>query len=143
MFEKRPLRSPVLLLVEDDETDALFVRRCHLKQSRDTPLVIARDGEEALAILRGDGRGERPYVVVTDLNMPGMSGHELIEQIRADQVLRKTVVFVLSSSSLAGDIERAYEHNVAGYLSKKAPSDVLTRHIGMIFDYCSAVQLPA
>ena len=69
---------PQILLVEDDETDALFVQRCLDKQGASIPLTLARDGSEALEILRGEDGLKKPFIILTDLNMPGMSGHELI-----------------------------------------------------------------
>lgn len=141
-FEKQERKPPHVLLVEDDETDVMFVRRCLAQRVSDVPLTVASDGLEALAYLREGRTVSRPYVVLTDLNMPGMSGHEMIEEIRADDDLKDSVVFVLSSSCLAGDIERAYRHNVAGYLSKQVPSDELNKRVQMIFDYCDTVHLP-
>ena len=142
-FERRERTTPHLLLVEDDETDILFVKRCLDRYGGTAELVVARDGAEALETLRDGATVKRPYVIVTDLNMPGMSGHELLEEIRSDEALKDSVVFVLSSSCLAGDIERAYRHNVAGYLTKRVPTRQLKQSVEMIFDYCDSVHLPA
>ncbi len=141
-FDKLTRRTPQLLLVEDDETDVLFVRRCLANHGGDLDLSVARDGAEALDILRGKKPASRPFVILTDLNMPGMSGHEMISKIREDEELRDSVIFVFSSSRLAGDIRAAYRHNVAGYLTKHAPAAELARSVHMVFDYCDAVQLP-
>lgn len=140
-FERSVYRTPRLLLVEDDETDVIFIERCRNRHGADVPLTVARDGKEALQLLR-EGDVERPYVILTDLNMPGMSGHEMIDEIRRDENLKHSVIFVLSSSRLAGDIQRAYENNVAGYLTKQVPAEELSRNIGMVFDYCASVHLP-
>ena len=140
-FERSVYRTPRLLLVEDDETDVIFIRRCLSRHGGDVPLTVARDGREALQLLR-EGGVERPYVILTDLNMPGMSGHEMIDEIRGDEDLKHSGIFVLSSSRLAGDIQRAYENNVAGYLTKQVPAEELSRNVGMVFDYCAAVHLP-
>ncbi len=142
-FNNHERKPPHILLVEDDETDVLFVKRCLARHSGDVPLTVARDGREALEVLRDEKASDHPFVIVTDLNMPGMSGHELIEEIRSDDLLKHSIVFVLSSSRLEGDIERAYRQNVAGYLSKQVPTNTLTKHVEMIFDYCAAVHLPA
>ena len=140
-FERSVYRTPRLLLVEDDETDVIFIERCLNRHGTDVPLTVARDGREALQLLR-EGNVERPYVILTDLNMPGMSGHEMIDEIRSDMQLKHSVIFVLSSSRLTGDIQRAYENNVAGYLTKQVPAEQLSRNVGMVFDYCAAVHLP-
>ena len=134
---------PQILLVEDDETDALFVQRCLNKQGASIPLTLARDGSEALEILRGEDGLKKPFIILTDLNMPGMSGHELIQEIRTDGDLRDSVIFVLSSSRLNEDIERCYAMNVAGYLTKDSDPVQLGRRISMLLDYCDAVHLPS
>lgn len=105
-------------------------------------LTVARDGAEALDILRDENRMAKPFVILTDLNMSGMSGHELIEEIRSDEMLQDSVIFVLSSSRLAGDIRQAYQFNVAGYLTKQSPGDALKRNVQLVFDYCAASNLP-
>lgn len=140
-FDKLTRKTPQLLLVEDDETDVIFIRRCLASHGSDISITVARDGTEALEILRSEDTIRRPFVILTDLNMPGMSGYELIVEIRADELLQDSVVFVLSSSRLTGDIRRAYQYNVAGYLTKHASADDLKKSISMVFDYCNSVQL--
>lgn len=141
-YKRQERRNPCLLIVEDDETDILFIQRCLNQYPENIPMVVARDGSEALEILRDPKRIARPYVIVTDLNMPGMSGHELIAEIRVDEKLRDSVVFVLSSSGLIGDIRQAYSANVAGYLNKQANLAEMKKSFAMIFDYCVLVDLP-
>lgn len=142
-FRKRQKTTPHLLLVEDDETDVIFVKRTLEQHGATVPLAVARDGAEALKILRRGDNVRRPYVILTDLNMPGMSGHEMMEVIRADEELKDSVIFVLSSSRLEDDIDRAYEYNAAGYITKDAPTAELSESLRMIVDYCKAVHLPA
>ncbi len=142
-FAKNERKAVRLLLVEDDETDVLFVQRCLAKHDAAVSLTVARDGSEALAILRDGSVAGVPYVVLTDLNMPGMSGHELIEEIRSDPTLAHNVIFVLSSSRLMGDIRRTYSHNVAGYLTKQEAPAEQKRQVNMILDYCTTVHLLA
>jgi CheY-like chemotaxis protein len=119
----------------------MFVRRSLAYCGNGTVLVVARDGEEALEILSTEVL-TRPYVIVTDLNMPGMSGHELIERIRSTAKLCNSVIFVLSSSRLEEDIERSYTYNVAGYISKDVSSQELAASIQMLVTFCQSVHLP-
>ena len=142
-LNKQVKRVPDILLVEDDETDVMFMRRCLAAHGSGARLIVAHDGSEALQMLR-DGRSiTRPFVIMTDLNMPGMSGHELLSELRADLALRNSVVFIISSSCLSGDIDQAYCHNVAGYISKQSPAPELRKCISMFFDYCDTVHLPS
>jgi CheY-like chemotaxis protein len=133
---------PSVLLVEDDDTDVMFVQRCIAYAGDSIALVVARDGEEALELLGSTTIMTRPYVIVTDLNMPGMSGHELIERIRADVELSDSVIFVLSSSRLEEDIERSYTQHVAGYISKDMSTGELTESIRNLISFCKSVYLP-
>ena len=135
-------RVPDILLVEDDETDIMFMRRCLAAHGSGARLIVAHDGCEALQLLRDGQSVSRPFVIITDLNMPGMSGHELLSELRADLELKNSVVFIISSSCLSGDIDQAYFHNVAGYISKQSPAPELRKCISMFFDYCETVHLP-
>lgn len=133
--------KPCLLLVEDDDFDIIFMQRSIKKSDYDISLVVARDGAEALDLLRA-GSVKHPYIIVTDINMPGMSGHEMIEEIRAEEKLKKSVIFILSSSELSEDIDRAYENNVVGYISKQQSSENVEDSVDMLLKYCSHVNLP-
>ena len=89
-----------LLLVEDDAVDAEAIQRAFRQQRIANPFVVVRDGVEALAALRGE-RGPlvpHPFLVLLDVNMPRMNGIEFLEALRADPVLSRTVVFVLTTS---------------------------------------------
>lgn len=136
------LTKPCLLLVEDEEFDVKFMQRSIKKSGYDISLVVARDGGEALDLLRAGDIVKSPYIIVTDINMPGMSGHEMIEKIRADESLKRSIIFVFSSSKLSEDIDRAYENNIAGYISKQQSSDNVLDSIDMLLKYCSHVNLP-
>jgi CheY-like chemotaxis protein len=108
------------LLVEDDELDVEAFCRAMRKHGIDAELRTARDGSEAFDALREAGSsGQRmDQIVLLDLNMPGMNGHEFLTELREDSELRKTVVFVLTSSDHCRDVRMAYERNVAGYFLK-------------------------
>jgi CheY-like chemotaxis protein len=90
-----------ILLVEDDEVDVMRVQRGFHQLRIANEIVRARDGIEALEILRGAGsraRIETPYLVLLDINLPRMTGLEFLAALRADEELKVTVVFVLTTS---------------------------------------------
>jgi CheY-like chemotaxis protein len=110
-----------LVLVEDDDIDAESVQRALRRARISNPLVRARDGIEALELLRG--AGDRPplappYLLLVDLRLPRMDGLELIRVIRADPALVRTVIFVLTTSDREKDKVQAYDANVAGFIVK-------------------------
>lgn len=137
-------RTVHLLLVEDDEVDVMAFQRALARQRIANPLVVARDGLEALALLRGVDRDRipAPRIVFLDLNMPRMSGLELLAEMREDPELRSTVVFVLTTSRHDQDKARAYDHNVAGYIVKSEVGSDLIRVLDLLDAYWRVVELP-
>lgn len=128
------------LLVEDDELDVEAFRRALRKTDLTADLRLARDGAEALEVLR-DCASEptgSPSLVFLDLNMPGMNGHEFLAEVRSDADLRGTIIFILTSSDHERDIRNAYERNVAGYFLK---SDI-DSFMSTISRYSGSVQYP-
>ena len=100
---------------------------------------------EALSILRGeDGHDQidRPYMILLDLNMPRMNGIEFLEEIRGDESLRKSVVFVLTTSDSDRDILSAYDNHVASYMVKSRVGDDFMQVIKMLDHYWRVIELP-
>ena len=137
---KQPIKTPTLLLVEDDETDVFLVKRCLAKHGADIRLAVARDGEEALSML-ASGEVQKPFVILTDLNMPGMSGYEFLDVVRSDPNIKHSVVFVISSSNLPEDVDRAYAAHASGYIVKHMQPQEMMTSLFMIFDFCRTIRL--
>lgn len=138
-------RPVTLLHVEDDDVDAMVVERAFRRLPGAPAIVRARDGHEALEILRGEDterRLTRPYFVLLDWSLPRMGGGEVLARIRADAELRSTVVFVLTTSRSAEDRRVAYQHNAAGYLVKSESRDELSAGLALIAGYGTVVELP-
>ena len=134
-----------VLLVEDNDVDREGLHRAFRRHRIANPIWDAVDGIEALATLRGqDGRDRipRPYIVLLDINMPRMNGIEFLRELRADNELHDSVVFVLTTSKSDEDKMAAYDANVAGYIVK---SDIGAGFIGMVTlldHYWKVVALP-
>jgi len=114
------------LLVEDDQMDVMNVQRELRKQNIDVPLTHARNGREALNLLRGENgetRIARPSLVMLDLNMPRLSGLELLRILRADPEFTDLNVFIMTTSDLDVDRSGARELNVSGYIIKPLTFD--------------------
>lgn len=106
-----------ILLVEDDEVDAMTVRRA-LKQIRvPNALRQAEHGEAAIAYLSDDSQA-RPCLVLLDLNMPIMSGLEFLRVVKAHPDWRRIPVVVLTTSQEPQDKLESFDRSVAGYLIK-------------------------
>lgn len=134
-----------VLLVEDDEIDRKVVHRTFAKRKIANSIVDARDGVEALEIIRGkngDGPLPRPYLVLLDLNMPRKNGMEFLQEIRKDDRLKDLVVFVLTTSCGEQDRSRAYQLNVAGYMIKTDAGAELVKTVEMLEHYWRVVEFP-
>lgn len=140
------MNDPVqILLVEDDEIDAMAVTRALGEYHVSNPIIVAKDGLEALDYLRGENgkpRVLRPNLVLLDINMPRMNGIEFLEVLRSDPVLSDTVVFVLTTSNHEEDITAAYRQNIAGYMTKQDAGRDFLSLFRMLTEYWSIVILP-
>ena len=139
-------KAATFLIVDDDKVSVFALQRMMKRLKLVNPVVTASDGLEALRILRGDGERsplETPYIVILDLNMPRMDGHQFMSELRSDPVLRKTVVFVSSTSNATADIDAAYSQNVAGYLVKDGTAEGFRSALKLIDEYAELVVLPA
>jgi len=139
-------RKPVqILLVEDNEIDVQAVRRSLKKAKLPHRLTVVANGVEALEALRGkdDAPGlPRPILVLLDLAMPLMDGHEFLAELRADSTLHDIPVFVLTTSSAEGDVKRAYERHVAGYIVKEDLTDLFHRAMSLLEEYATLSRFP-
>jgi CheY-like chemotaxis protein len=109
------------------------------------PLTVARDGIEALEILRGGSDRTplpRPYLILLDLNMPRMNGIEFLHALRADATLRDAIAFVLTTSRVDEDRIAAYQHNVAGYIVKSDFGNGFLHAVRLLKHYWRVVEFP-
>ncbi len=134
-----------ILLVDDDDGDAKAVERTFLKARIANPIVRARDGVEALEILKGTDQQLRiqpPYMLLVDLNLPRMNGIQLVTAIREDPGLRETIIFMLTTSNRAEDKQSAYSMNVTGYILKEKAGEDFLKLFSLVDSYWRIVEMP-
>jgi CheY-like chemotaxis protein len=131
-----------ILLVEDDDIDALTVRRTLKELGANNPLDRATDGERALAFLRHPTQ-PRPGLILLDLNMPRMNGIEFVAELKKDPQLRIIPVVVLTTSSEEGDRIAAFSNSVAGYMVKPVDYPQFVSIMSLIRDYWMTSATPA
>ena len=111
------IKNKPILLVEDDQVDAMTVRRALKELQVTNRLQHVENGEEAVAHLR-DPASELPCIILLDLNMPKMGGIEFLQVIKQDKDLRRIPVVVLTTSGEEQDKVESFDLGVAGYMAK-------------------------
>ena len=134
--------SKPILLVEDDTVDVMTVKRALKDVQVTSELVPAGDGEQALAYLRDDGNA-KPCVILLDLNMPKMNGIEFMRIIKADEVLQRIPIIVLTTSNSDHDISKSFELGAAGYMLKSVDYKKFIEIIKTIDLYWTLSKLPS
>ena len=134
--------SKPILLVEDDTVDVMTVKRALKDVQVTSELVPAGDGEQALAYLRDDGNA-KPCVILLDLNMPKMNGIEFMRIIKADEVLQRIPIIVLTTSNSDQDISKSFELGAAGYMLKSVDYKKFIEIIKTIDLYWTLSKLPS
>jgi CheY-like chemotaxis protein len=115
------MTSQTILLVEDNADDEALTLRAFEKSNIRNEVVVLRDGAEALAYLfpgDGGGGGPRPALILLDLNLPKVSGLEVLRRMRTDERTRLIPVVVLTSSQLDEDILDSYRSGANAYVRK-------------------------
>ncbi len=112
-------QSVDVLCVEDNEDFLRFLTHSFQKLAKPVSFDVKRSGQEALQTLKGDNASpDMPRIILLDLNLPGLSGFDVLKEIRANGRWRHIPVIVLTSSSDPRDIELAHRMGANAYLSK-------------------------
>ncbi len=125
-----------ILLVEDDLVDASTVKQALQDLRVKNPVVHKTDGEEAFAYLK-EQTNLSPALILLDLNMPKISGVELLQIIKADVQLQHVPVVVLTVSRYEQDKFDTFNLGVAGYVIKAVDYDEFLRAMDIIIRYWS------
>ena len=120
----RPYR---ILLVEDDPADAMLIEDV-LSAATSASITHVPDGMAALEYLRTPGR-LRPDLIVLDLHMPRMNGHEVLAAVKSDSDLRTIPVVMLTTSTAPHDIRTAYRDHASAYVVKPADLDAFGKAV--------------
>jgi CheY-like chemotaxis protein len=110
-----------ILLVEDDYLDTMIVERTLRKMNVIHRLFIARNGQEALDMLRGKGVEKikpLPSIIMLDINMPKMNGIEFLSELRTDEEFKDIKVFIMTTSDQESDRIASQDLGVSGYILK-------------------------
>ena len=143
------MRQMTVLLVEDNPRDVRLIERVFTKAAFAHELCVAKDGDEALAYLRAtsahaeSGTTPRPDLILLDLNLPRMSGHDVLRRCKQDDRLKPIPIVVLTTSGHDEDIRQAYAEGANAYLLKPVAFDRFTEVIRQLNAFwLEVVELP-
>ena len=137
-----PFHRPVLL-VEDNPVDVDLTLRAFALRKLTNPVLVARDGEEALAFLpRWEGGDPRPLVILLDLKLPRVDGLEVLARLKNHSASRDIPVVVLTSSAEDRDIATAYQLGANSYIVKPVDFEKFLEVAGQIELYWCVTNLP-
>lgn len=134
------LMAKTILLVEDNPDDEELTTMALRKNGIVNEVVVVHDGEEALDYLFGKGKftdrnpASNPAVILLDLKLPKISGHEVLEKLRADDKTRLIPVVILTSSSEEEDILSSYRLGANSFVRKPVEFSVFAdavKQLGM------------
>ena len=137
-FHHRPI-----LLIEDNPMDEDLTRRAFARRKVINPIVVARDGEEALDYLnRWEAGNPLPVVILLDINLPKVNGLEILRRYKASSFVRKVPIIVLTSSAEDRDIQTAYQLGANSYIVKPVDFEKFLEVAGQIDLYWNVINMP-
>ena len=128
------LQDVKVMLVEDNPDDVAFTKRVLKFNGLDSNLVLAADGNEAIAGLERLADEKRlPDLILLDINLPDISGIDLLTRIKRDSRFSQIPVVILTGSNVDDDIQRSYDLGASTYLVKPISNDALMLALENLF----------
>jgi CheY-like chemotaxis protein len=129
-------REIKILLVEDDEADAAVTIRLLNHNRLNKDLVWANNGQDAIeALERKNREGNSPNLILLDINLPDISGIDLLIRIKENQLFRGIPVVILTGSNEDQDIQKSYDLGASSYLVKPISNDAMKQVINKLFSF--------
>jgi two-component system, chemotaxis family, response regulator Rcp1 len=129
-------RAKIIFLVEDNRADIRLIQEVLKTSSVLHEVVSVRNGVDAMTYLRREGEyadALRPDLILLDLNLPKKDGREVLAEIKADPMLKRIPVVVLTTSRNEEDISQSYELHVNCYITK-------SRNINELFKIIKGIE---
>ena len=137
-----------ILLVDDSENDLILMRRAFKKAKCNSPLQEVRNGEQAIAYLKGEGpyrdrdKFPLPAVVLLDLNMPKKNGFDVLTWVRVQPGLKRLAIIILTASKRSEDIELAFDLGATSFLVKPIDLEELATMMRHLCDWVQINHFP-
>ena len=140
-------RSIHILLVEDNEGDILLITEALQEGEILNHISVVRDGEEAINFLDPQGKAtafRQPDLILLDVNLPKKNGHEVLQYIKNNDVIKHIPVIMLTTSSSESDINIAYKNHANCYITKPAELEGFLKVVAQIENFwANIVTLPS
>jgi CheY-like chemotaxis protein len=145
MNQHRPV---TIVMVEDDEGHARLIEKNIRRAGVNNEIVAFENGTEAVQYLFGrDGSGkvsaERALLILLDLNLPDMSGTDILTQIKSNEHLKRSPVVVLTTTDDQVEIQRCYDLGCNVYITKPVNYEGFATAIRQLGLFLSVIQVPA
>ncbi|MET1258079.1 response regulator [Flagellimonas sp. DF-77] len=127
-----------VLFIEDDMIESMKLQRAISKFQSKHKIIEAKNGEEALSILKG---GKLPDIILLDLNMPRMSGIEFLTVLKGDPKLKYLPTIILTTSENRADLLKCFEIGIAGYIIKPLKYEDYENKLKRVFEYWEISEL--
>lgn len=112
----KKIKKPEILLIEDNDGDAVLAKEAILYNKSEIEMIRARSGSEAFQML--SGRKSMPDMILLDLNLPGMSGIEILQLLKRDSKTSTIPVIIFSMSNNEADISLCYQLKANSFITK-------------------------
>lgn len=135
------IKTASILLVEDNPMDVELIIHAFKEARLGNKIHVARNGKEALDFVFGQGkftdRNQYPLpdIILLDLKMPGIDGHEVLKKIKATEKLKRLPVIILTSSVDEGDRALSYDSGANSYLVKPVAFEEFIKVVKTVSDY--------
>lgn len=123
--------SNTILLVEDDDIDAMMMKRSISRLRPDIDIVRAINGQDAIAILET----LRPRIIIMDIRMPLMDGRETLAHLKGLEEFRQIPIVMMTTSDNPDDISFCYQHNANAYMAKGIDSNTIKTDITNLLNF--------
>jgi CheY-like chemotaxis protein len=131
-----------IVMIEDDEGHARLIEKNIVRAGVTNPIVHFSNGSKALHYLEQNGHSARSLLVLLDLNLPDMTGIDILQKLKNDEGLRRAPVIVLTTTDDKREIERCYELGCNVYITKPVEYEHFANAIRQLGLFFSVIQVP-
>jgi CheY-like chemotaxis protein len=142
------MTTPVtIIMIEDDDGHARLIERNIRRSGVNNEIIPFRNGTDALSYLLGNDHGAlahkgQPLLILLDLNLPDMTGTEILRQLKESRNFKSTPVVVLTTTDDAQEIKRCYELGCSVYITKPVNYESFAHAIRQLGLFFSVIQVP-